>query len=80
MIRKLFLAGLTVVGLAVPLLWAPAAEAHPPVVVYRSPVYEVLYRGHHHWHYYGTYYSRYEADRAARHLAWRGFQARVDIR
>jgi len=88
MIGKIFLAGLTIAGLALPFTFASKAEAHSPVVVYPAPpvvvynraTFQVMYRGHHHWHYYGTYYSRYDADHAARHLARHGYEARVTVR
>jgi hypothetical protein len=80
MIRKVILASVTGVGLALPFAFATPAEAHPPVVVYHRATFEVVYRRHSHWHCYGTYFNRYEADRAARHLAHHGYEVRVTAR
>jgi hypothetical protein len=60
----------------------PVVYAYPPApVVYAGPSYTVMYYGgHHHWTCYATYASRWEADRAARHLTHDGFAVRIEIR
>ena len=80
MFRKLILTSVSAAGLALPLASPTPVEAHPPVIVYPRATLEVVYRHHHHWHCYGTYFNRYEADRAARHLAHRGYDVRVTVR
>src|SRR5262249_1238949 len=60
---------------------APLVTYRPPVVYSLSPCpYEVMHRHHHHWHCYGTYYSRWDAERAARHLRWDGYDVRIETR
>ena len=60
---------------------APVVTYRPPVVYsYHTCAYEVLYRHHHHWHCYGTYRNHYDAERAARHLRWDGYDVRIENR
>jgi hypothetical protein len=79
MFRKITLAGLTVLGLALPLGMTATADAHPPME-YRHRVYEVLYRRHHEWHVYGSYRDHEDAERAAHHLRREGHEVRIEIR
>ena len=61
-----------------PAVIVPAA---PPVVVVPAPAYVVsYYAGHHHWYYYGTFASRWDADHAAHHLSHLGYTARIEVR
>jgi hypothetical protein len=97
MLRKIFFATITTLGLALPLglnstaqaypptvVYAyppPVVYAYPPPVVYYGPAYTVMYYGaHHHWHCYGTYASRWDAEHAARHLRHDGFAVRIEVR
>jgi hypothetical protein len=90
MLRKIVFATATTLGLALPLGMNSTAQAYPPAVVYSyppppvvysGPAYTVMYYGgHHRWTCYATYGSRWEADRAARHLTHDGFAVRIEIR
>src|SRR5262245_41197156 len=68
--------------------YRPPIVYQAPVVTYRPPVVysyytcsrEVIYRHHHHWHCYGTYNARWDAERAARHLRWDGYDVRIETR
>ena len=77
-----------------PVVYQPPVLTYRPPVVYQAPVvtyrpvvyphyhrsYEVLYRHGHHWHAYSTYRDRYDAERAARHLRWDGYDVRIEVR
>ena len=40
--------------------------------------FEVLVRHRNHWDSYGTYHSRYAAERAAERLRWQGYIVRIE--
>jgi hypothetical protein len=80
MLRKTAFAAMTTLGLALPLGLNSTAQAYPGVVICR-PVYTVMYFGpHHHWHCFGTYASRWDAEHAAHHLRHEGFAVRIEVR
>ena len=80
MFRKLTLAALTTLGLALPLgLAAPVQANEPYGYHHHHHSYEVMYRRHHGWHCYGTYRSRYDADHAAHHLRHEGYDVRIEV-
>lgn len=73
---------------------ASAASAAPPIVIQPSSVgfpqpqfdrgrhdhdYAVLVRHGRHWHEYGRYETRWQAERAERFLESRGRQARIEV-
>jgi hypothetical protein len=80
MIRKILITSVAGLGVALPFSHSPSVEAHPPVIAYHRATFEVMYRQYHHWHCYGTYLSRSDAERAARHLARHGYEVRVAVR
>jgi hypothetical protein len=87
MVRKLILGAVAAVGLVVS---AGAASAAPPVVAqpgaggYYSPShrdqdYVVFVKRGYHWHRYERYETRWQAERAVRHLEREGHSARIDV-
>jgi hypothetical protein len=91
MLRKLILGAVAVVAIG---LSAGAASAAPPIVVQPStggfvpqpyPVnhvgfdYIVYVKHGHHWHRYGRFETRWQAERAVRHLEYQGFNAYIQV-
>ena len=89
MFRKLVLASLTALGLAIPLATPATAAPYPPMQYFHH-TYVAKYRHHQYgryhdymyqqWHYYGTYHGRYEAERVAQRLRYMGYEVRIDAR
>jgi hypothetical protein len=76
MIRKLILSAVLATGTITGLTTsAQTADARPPVFRHR---FEVLVEYGHRWEPRGSYATRFEAERTARHLRHEGF--RVEIR
>jgi hypothetical protein len=77
MIRKLILSAVLATGTVTGLTaTAGTADAHPPVDYHRHR-FEVIVECGHRWEPRGTYFSRYEAQRAARHLRHEGLRVQI---
>jgi hypothetical protein len=78
MFRKLILSAVLATGTMTGLTLTPgSADAHPPIR-HHFERFEVLYSRGGCWLNGGTFFSRFEADRAAEHLRCQGF--RVEVR
>jgi len=79
MFRKLMFASVAALGLAVPFVASSTAEASPLPVHHHGHCYRVFYREccHEPWRCYGSYDCPRDAERSARRLRHRGFEAYV---
>ena len=78
MIRRILLSAVLGTGLVTGLTLTPAtAEAQPGNFHHRR--FEVVYLQHHHWHVYGVFHNRFEADRAAAHLQRHGHPVQIRV-
>jgi hypothetical protein len=79
MLRKLIVSAILSTSALSALALAPAAASADPPRHYRHGYrFEVNYRDHGSWRCYGTYPTRYEADRVARDLRHRHYLVRVE--
>jgi hypothetical protein len=91
MLRKLILGAVAAVAIG---LSAGAASAAPPIAIqpstggfvpqpyppYRVDFDYVVFVKHgHHWHRYGRYETRWQAERAVRSLEYQGYFARIEV-
>jgi hypothetical protein len=81
MFKKILIASVTTLGLAVPFTATPAANAeyHREFEHRHRCCYEVMFRGcdREPWRCEGTFESRHRAFERAEHLRHRGFEVRV---
>ena len=78
MIRKLILsAGIATATLCGVLATPASASAGEPIGLFHHR-YRVEVRCGHGWEFRGTYHSREDAERAARHLRHQGFAVRIE--
>jgi hypothetical protein len=84
MLKKILLASVAAVGLAIPFVATPAANAGERVRFEHRHrrCYEVMYRGcdREPWRCDGTFESRHRAYEVAEHLRCRGLEVRVVVR
>ena len=81
MLKKIVIASVTALGLAIPFTATPAADAayHREYEHHHRCRYEVLFRGcdREPWRCEGTFESRHRAHEVAEHLLQRGFEVRI---
>ena len=78
MVRKILLAVVLAMSTATAFVLPSDLSASPPVRRHGHVHFEVLVRHRNHWDSYGTYHSRFEAERAAQRLRWQGYTVRIE--